>query len=261
MQAQHQYRPRDNMHNNIVQKGINAILDFYRTLAIDEKNFSQATAFATGMNSPFLNVLFDLRTERMNSAELIHAADQFFQMHQVPYGWFIIPATAEHDLTQHGFTLCEEAPAMYFDLQNSLPESNAEFITIEEANDDLKKWIQPIKDGFEVPEEDDAYRQLNAAILQRGVKKLRHFIAYFQNELAAAGTLFLSDDAVMIHNVATKKIYKNRGLGTAITLHMMNIAKELGYQHCYLDASESAFSLYKKIGFSVYATTLIYTKN
>jgi len=62
----------------------------------------------------------------------------------------------------------------------------------------------------------------------------------------------------MIHNVATATSFKNRGLGTTLTLHMMETAKRMGFKHCYLDASEMAFNLYKKIGFKVYCTTLVY---
>jgi len=246
----------------LAKKGVDAIIEFYRTLANDTKIFHQAIAFATGMNSPFLNVLFDNRSDRTNSVELANAANIFYEKHKVPWGWFITPASSENDLIQQGFTLIEEAPAMYFDLLSKLPDLKSDFIKIEESgeNDDLKSWIQPINEGFQLNAEDDSYRKLNVDVLNKGEKKLRHFIAYYKDKLAAAGTLFLSDDAVMIHNVATKTDFKRIGLATTLTLHMMAIAKELRFQHCYLDSSEEAFNLYKKIGFKVCGTTLIYGK-
>jgi len=252
----------DIQNEDITQKGVRAIIDFYRALAIDEQRFSHAIAFVTGVKSPFLNVLFDNRIEKTNSADLVKWVENFFNPHQVPWGWFITPSSAENDLTQQGFILMEEAPAMYFDLQTQLPNMKSDFITIEETDekDDLKQWSLPINEGFQAEEGDDSYRKLNADILNKGEKKLRHFIAYYKGKLAAAGTLFLSNDSVMIHNVATKTIFKNCGLGTTLTLHMMEIAKKLGFKHCYLDASEEAFALYKKIGFKVYCTTLIYGK-
>ncbi|GEM_PF-2942109 len=246
----------------ITQRGVNAIINFYNTLAIDKKNFFQAIAFVTGINSLFLNVLFDNRSERTNSTELLNTASIFFNSYKVPWAWFIFPASSENDLIQQGFTLIEEAPAMYYNLLNPLPNRISDFIRIEEAGktDSLKAWIHPINEGFQAKEEDDSYRKLNADILNKGEQKLRHFIAYYKDQLAAAGTLFLSDDSVMIHNVATKTAFKNRGLGTTLTLHMMQIAKDIGFKHCYLDSSKEAFNLYKKIGFKVYSTTLIYSK-
>lgn len=89
---------------------------------------------------------------------------------------------------------------------------------------------------------------------------MRHFVAYYQNHIAAAGTFFISDHSVMLHNLATKTIFTRKGIGTALTLYMMEQAKKLGFQHCFLDSSEDGFNLYRKIGFKVYSTTQIYSK-
>jgi ribosomal protein S18 acetylase RimI-like enzyme len=246
----------------ITQIGINSIIDFYRTIAIDERKFSDAIAFVTGIDSPFLNVLFDLRKERQNSLALIETATSFFSLHEVPWGWFITPASAKNDLIQQGFSLLEEAPAMYFNLLESLPHTKSDFITIQEVNDknDLSIWIQPINEGFQSEEGDDSYRKLNADLMKKGEKKLRHFIAYYKGKIAAASTLFQSHDTVMLHNLATKADFRKCGIGTALTLYMMEQAKMMGFKHCFLDSSEEAFNLYRKIGFKVYCTTLIYEK-
>ena len=249
----------------LTQKGICAITDFYRTLAVAEHYFSDAIAFATGMDSPFLNVLFDFRVDRTHSVNLIEAATTFFKQHASPWGWFITPASGSHDLIAQGFTLVEEAPAMYFDLSQAMPAMKSPSISIHELdeNDDLSTWILPINEGFDVKEGDDSYQKLNAAILNQGdqgEKKLKHYVAFYQNKLAAAGTLFLSHDAVMIHNVATKIAFKKLGLGTTLTLTMMEKAKRLGFKHCFLDSSEQAVDLYKKIGFKIYGATSIYSK-
>src|SRR3990167_7243974 len=96
---------------------------------------------------------------------------------------------------------------------------------------------------------DDSYRKLNADILHNGEGKLRHFVAVYKGQIAGASTLFISSEAVMLHNLATKSAFQKCGIGTSLTLHMMAEAKNLGYEHCFLDASTDAFNLYKKIGF------------
>lgn len=248
--------------DKIVQKGVNSIIDFYHALAIDERSFFEATAFATGVDSPFLNVLFDFRSARKNSTQLIETANNFFNQHHAPWGWFITPASTDHDLIQQGFSLLEEVPAMYFDLSTPLPNPESKFISIQELgnDDDLRTWIQPINEGFQAKEGEDSYRKLNADIVKKGENKFLHFVAYYKDQLAAASTLFLSNDGVMLHNLATKPDFKNHGLGTALTLHMMTRAKKLGFKDCFLDSSEEAFRLYKKIGFKVYCTTFVYCK-
>lgn len=240
--------------------GVAAIIDFYRTLAIEVFEDDGVIAFFTGMDSPFLNVAIDSRTIRTNSAATIAAVTQFFNQHSAPWSWFVTPASRQHDLEAQGFSLLEEAPAMYFDLTQSIPDDNNASIKIEEMgpDSDLKIWIQPINEGFQAKENDDSYRQLNATLLHQGVKKLRHYVAYYDNQVATAATLFLTDEAVMIHNVATKTHFLKKGLGTAITLYLMKEAKKLGFKHCYLDSSEDGFKLYQKLGFKVYSTTLVY---
>ena len=245
----------------ITKKGISAIIDFYKTMSIDSLQQPDVVAFATGVDSPFLNVIIDTRSYRQNSSDLIKSAANFFDKHNVSWGWFITPGSNENDLLQQGLSLLEEAPAMYFDLSNPLPDIKSDLIRIHEvdSNDDLKEWIQPINEGFEATEGEDSYRKLNVDVLKRGSGKLRHFVAYYQNNLAASGTLFLSDDSVMLHNLATKTAYTKRGIATALTYHMMQQAKQLGFKHCFLDSSEDGFRLYQKIGFKVYSTTLIYS--
>lgn len=249
--------------NQILEKGIDSILDFYRTLSIDNRQFSENIAFVTGVDSPFLNVLFDFRTERKNSKKLIEAASEYFNQFNVPWGWFITPASFDNDLEDMRCLLIEESPAMYFNLLNSFPDFNNKNITIHEVynQDDLNSWIEPINDGFQGEEGDDSYLKLNLNLLQKGEKKLRHFIAFYDGTLAAASTLFLSNDSVMLHNLATKNNFKKLGLGTALTLYMMKEAKLQGFKHCFLDSSDEAFNLYKKLGFKVYCATLIYCKN
>lgn len=244
----------------ITQRGIWAIHDFYHTLAIHEQKYAQAIAFVTGIDSPFLNVMFDNRLDRTDSKALIEEVSHFFNIHQVPWSWFIFPACKQNDLQQQGLTLIEDAPAMYYNLLNPLPTVDSAWITIQEVDekDDLKVWIQSVNEGFDSGD-DDTYRQLNATLLHKGEKKLRHFVAYYKKTVAASGTLFFTKEAVMIHNLATRPLFQKLGLGRALSLHMMNIAKEMGYEHCYLDSSEEAIHFYKKLGFRVYATTLIYS--
>ena len=62
----------------------------------------------------------------------------------------------------------------------------------------------------------------------------------------------------MLHNLATKKEFLKKGFGTLLTRYMMLQAKKLGYQHCFLEASEGAFNLYKRIGFKIYSVNSSY---
>lgn len=259
----HMMHPIIDLHNEtLTQLGIQAIIDFYQTIAVDQLQFPGITAVVTKTNSPYLNVVIDTRSYQEDSHELVERLNAFFNKYQTPWNWFMTPI-ATNNLTELGFLFIEEAPGLYFDLTRDFSASFPASISIREAteNDDLIEWIIPMQEGFPTEDgspEDDGYRQINAKLLQQGEKKLRHFIAYYNGELAGAATLFLSKDSVMLHNLAVLKKFQRKGVGKALGLHRMAIAKQLGYKHCFLDASDEGFKLHKTLGFRVYCTTKIY---
>jgi Acetyltransferase (GNAT) domain len=246
---------------NITELGVEAIIDFYKTMGIDQLQLPGLNAFVTGADSPSLNVVIDTRKNASFTPQIINSMTEFFNNYQVPWGWFITAVAKTDDIEKSGFEFLYQTPGMYFDLSNELqPVQNNIFI--KEARDDLREWIEPLLEGFpgESGEDDDVYRKLNAELLLNGEKRLRHFTVYFDNESACSGTLFLSNNSVMLHNLATRNKFRNRGLGAALTLYMMSEAKKLGYKHCFLDSSDDGFSLYSKLGFNVYCVTSVYKK-
>jgi ribosomal protein S18 acetylase RimI-like enzyme len=246
---------------DITDLGVKAIIDFYNTIAIDKLQLTGLHAFVTGADSPSLNVVIDTRKNEGFSPEITNALTDFFNKHQVSWGWFITAVAETDDIEKSGFELLYQNPGMYFDLSDELQIID-DNVVIKEAHDDLREWIEPVLEAFpgESDEEDDVYRSLNAKLLLNGEKKLRHFTIYSNNEPACSGTLFLSDNSVMLHNLATKNKFRKRGFGFALTLHMMSEAKKSGYRHCYLDSSEEGLSVYRKAGFRVYCVTSVYKK-
>lgn len=248
-------------NSDVTKIGIKSIIDFYNAMSINKLQNDGAFAFVTGVPSPFLNVVIDTRHNRYTSDELLKNFNYLFEKYNMSWVWFINPASYENDLESLGFKLIEEAPAMYFDLEKKLPDLVTQDLKIQELDraDDLKLWINPIKEAYEAPQEDDSFRKLNFDILQKGSTQFKHFIAIHENEVVGAGTLFCTNESVMLHHLATKKAYLRRGIGTALTIFMMNRAKKLGFKHCFLDSSEDGFNMYKKLGFKIYSTTLAYS--
>lgn len=246
----------------IINEGVKSTIDFYQTIAIKELNFPGINAFATGVDSPFLNVVIDTRESADCSSEMIIALEDFFNHCRAPWAWLLMPFVKINQLETCGFSLLDEAPGMYFNLTNLLPNNRTSSIHIEELKqgDDLSYWIKPVYEGYGGSDNGEKYRRLNADLLQKAEKKLRHYVAYYNGQIAAAGTLFLSHQSVMLHNLATRTAFRKLGIGTELTLYMMRDAKKIGYEHCFLESSDDGFNLYKKLGFRVYCTTLAYRR-
>lgn len=249
------------LDEKLTKLGIEAIIDFYKTMAIDQLQLPGLSAFVTGADSLSLNVVIDTRKNANFNLETIKLMSEFFIAHGVPWGWFITAAVETSNIKEHGFNLSYETPGMYFDLDNPLPEIQMDSIVIKEEGNDFKEWILPLQEGFPSEDNCEVYRKLNASLLNKGEKKLRHYSAYSDNESAVSGTLFLSDKSVMVHNLAAKNKFRKRGIGTALTVYMMSVAKKMGYKHCFLDSSDEGFNLYSKLGFKVYCVTSVYEKN
>ncbi len=181
----------------------------------------------------------------------------FFKNHQVSWGWFVTTAATDRRIQNYGFDLAYETAGMYFDLANFLPSTEVD-VVIKEEKGTLQNWIEPIIEGFPSGDSGETYRQLNANLLSKGETKLRHFTAYRHGEIAASATLFLSGNCVMLHNLATKIKFRNLGIAASLTSHLMSEAKKSGYKHCFLDSSDMAINLYRKLGFKIYAVTREY---
>lgn len=246
-------------NQSIIKLGQNAIIDFYQTMSIDHLQLPGLNIFVTGADSPSLNVVIDKRKNENLSIETINLIIVFFAKYKVPWGWFITDHAKENELKKYDFSFLYENPAMYFNLLHQSFTLN-NFVSIEEQMGSLRSWIEPIREGFPSDDNCERYRNINEVLLQMGETKLKHFTAYYNNEAAASGTLFLSEQSVMLHNLATKNKFRNLGIGTSLTLYMMHEAKKCGYEHCFLDSSEEGLNLYTKIGFKKYYTTWVYQK-
>src|SRR6476620_6271832 len=137
------------LNNKHIEKlGTEAITDFYKTMAIDTLTLPGLNSFATGDDSPFLNVVIDTRDNQKINDETIQQISCFFEHHHISWGWFITDSNKSENIEQHGFQLIYETPSMYFDLLNDLPKIAKSDVDIRNADDELLEWIKPLQDGF-----------------------------------------------------------------------------------------------------------------
>ena len=122
---------------SITQIGVEAIIDFYRTMAVESYQLPGLDAFVTGVDSSSLNVVLDTRPSGEFNFEIIEKMDQFFKKYNVPWGWFITAFAKSDDIEQHGFKLFYETPGMYFDLSRSIQDIDMTMFHIKMEDNDL----------------------------------------------------------------------------------------------------------------------------
>ncbi|MGE3319164.1 MAG: GNAT family N-acetyltransferase [Candidatus Berkiella sp.] len=249
----------------LVIKGLRATTRFFEMLASNSKIYKNTSAIVTGIDSPFLNVAYLNKIDVNEVHDICENISEFFGHFQTLWTFVVTPLSQPDNLKDYlkheKFELLESVPCMYCDLSmvnTALPSD----IVVEEliSSDNLLEWIKPICEGFGPGDDNgEEFRKLNAKISQQdGVFK--QFIAYSGNQVVSSGTLFLTEESVMIHNIATKKDSVKKGYGSALTIKLMDVAKNLGYKDCFLESSDSGYNLYRRCGFRVYGVNDYYVK-
>ncbi len=250
------------MITSLTQLALETEMAFWNAMAINKLDSTCVTAISTGLpDAPGLNLVIDAQLNAGTVDAEIGRVIDFFAIQQLAWSWYLGPLTkpynlAEH-LLKHNLVYQENFPGMYFNLQKNFSNKPLNDFTIIEAID-LQQWSEIIGDAFAASDNGIAYGHLNTGIPHGPDTAFRHYVGYYQDKAVGAGTLFLTDNASMIHNLATKTDFLKRGFGTAMLSHLMQTAKNLQKQHCFLDASDSGASLYKKIGFELYCYYNVY---
>lgn len=248
----------------IIQLGRAAEIDFYQSMAVDQLSCKGIVAVTLGVAESDLNIVIDTQTKQEGILEKIDAVIAFFQEHRVDWRWVIgpltRPASLPHYLEQKGFFLQETSPGMYFNLSTSLPVITLGNWEIREmsSDDDLAEWIEPILEAFPERNHSKKYQMLNARIPHGSGTAFRHYVGYYHQKPVSSVTLFMSNNTVMIHNLATKPAFSHQGFGKKLMVHAMIEAQKMGFKHCFLEASKSGFEIYRRIGFQVYCVYQIY---
>lgn len=248
----------------LLKIGTDAGVEFCQLMAKEQAPCEGIVAITIKRPDPVLNLVVHAEVPEEGIDEKIQCVVDFYTQHKVAWTWVMNPLTrpanlAEH-LERHDFAYLEEYPSMYFDLSKVLPQRPLKKFDIREANtkDQLREWIKPINEGFPSSDHGEGFHEVNALLPRGPGTSLRQLMILYKNQTVCAGTLYLHPKAAMIYNIATCHAARRRGFGTALTLHMMRLAKSLGYKDCFLDSSTSGFKLYHDLGFRVYAINKVY---
>jgi ribosomal protein S18 acetylase RimI-like enzyme len=73
--------------------------------------------------------------------------------------------------------------------------------------------------------------------------------AGMHGKVAGVAVLFLDGECSGLWDVGVLEAFRNRGIGTALTAHACDIARDAGYRDCVLIASGMGFNVYRGVGF------------
>jgi GNAT superfamily N-acetyltransferase len=171
----------------------------------------------------------------------------FFVAAGLPWLWWLTPSTTspelEATLEARGLQR-EEIPGMYADLTAPLDTRPVEGLVIERT-DDTEALVDTMVAGFEMPD----FVRAPMMELMTCFPEAINVIASLSGHPVAAGTAYLTGPTAGLYNIATLEDARGRGVGYAVTLALMDLARDAGAEHAILHASASGRPVYEKAGF------------
>jgi|GEM_PF-2934343 len=153
------------------------------------------------------------------------------------------------------------APAMQLDLSKFTPKKHNVTITIKKITPDhptIKEWFEQIALSHNLTQEQ--VRNYFKLIYKNGSQSIHLFQGFLNDKPVSTGmSVEHTTDIISIHWVSTLPEYQGQGLGSAITQEAIMHAQKTGHTQAILVATAPGYPLYKKLGFTQYATYHYYS--
>lgn len=208
--------------------------------------------------SPIFKGVFHANLSGDEADATIQETIEWFEQRNAPFffwwtGQGTQPADLGERLIAHGFSVFEkDAPAMAADIdtlnwENPRP-SDLQMKPV--MNDQqLLQWKQVFLDTFSIPE--FAGQAWVDATRAAGVGQTpwQLLLGTLHDQPVCCGLLYCGAGVAGLIGLGTLPEYRRKGIGSAMQLERLRIARELGYRYAVLFASEMGYSPYLKLGF------------
>ncbi len=241
------------MMNALINKFHQTERHFFSSISFTEKKQDHLIAYASGVDAAGLNPALVQNMQRMTFKHDLIICQDFYREHQLPWA-LVVPEYFQKNtaylIEEQGIYVVDEGIAMLCLLEEWKPVSSSTDLVIKEMNHDLNQWSFPIIYGFEsTPERMDVYTQRHLIALEKK-RNFYHFSGFIGDEAVCSLTVsLLGAKYARLDDVATIPAHQGRGYATTLIHSCLDFLKNLQIEACFLEASTSGFSIYRKIGF------------
>lgn len=163
------------------------------------------------------------------------------------------PGNLGRRLEEGGFRYADDALAMAVDLANfDLEEETPSHLVIEPVRDDaaLREWTSVAAEGFGFPAfAAEPVFAMHRAIGLDAAQPHEMYLARIDGTAVGMATLVTDCGVATLQNLATVAGARRRGVGTALTRHVMREGRKRGLATGVLQASSMGLGVYRNLGF------------
>lgn len=230
-----------------------------RSPKVEMQETEELTWFLTGYPVPRLNRILQARFNPDAVEASIEAALAPFKERRLPLYWHVGPSSTPSNLggylLSHGLQKVSDELGMAVDLSalRAKPHMPAG-LTVERAGDKaaVKQWCALFSDAFGASKNAaDAFYSIEVDLLGM-VDSRKLFVGYLAGEPVATASLFFGAGVAGLYGVGTIPEARWQGIGTAMTMVVLNEARAAGYHIATLHASPLGQGIYRRLGFKEY---------
>lgn len=220
--------------------------------------FKRQSKYTSVLNSNIpensFNYILEAEILEEEADNIIQEATKKFEEKNLPYTWWAFPNNKPNNLDfyleKNAFQNTQNNFGMYFDLDafdGVIPELiDFKILKVNDA--------QGFKDFSFVLGNDtnnlNAYFKEIANIYTEDDPQ-EYYVGYLHNKPIVCGLICFFGRVAGLHCLTTSKYYRRLGYGTAMQKFRLKRAKDSGFHTAVLQASDSSYSLYSKLGWKL----------
>lgn len=237
---------------NFVDK--DELIKFYPNSDIYVKD--EVSKYFLGGNHPMMNVFCGTNFLEQEVEEKVNLLLNQVKNENIPFMWWAGALTKPKNLGEYlekAGMIKDESPAMYLNLREldetnykkALNQSKIKIVKVSNPKEE-EQWIDTFCTVFELDDFKDDFSRFCRIWFQY----LDAFLVLLdEGKPVGVSLVSYSFGVAAIYNVGVIPEYRNRGIGTAITMAPLLQAKIKGYEISTLCSSELGFKVYSQIGY------------
>ena len=215
------------------------------------------TLVDTGVNFAVNNGIYQTHIPNDRTEVVIKDVVDYFRNRHLPFIWILnslsSPSSLKEKLLNYGFSELFIEAGMALNLTNSpiARKGSYNLLRIEEVNSIEHSRIFALLSigGFGLPHDICYNFYLKYPLITPFMKRI---IIYDEKIPIGVGLVLLLKKYAVLHNITVLPQYRNKGIGTQISIELFNFTRNAGISVILLHASKEGENLYRKLGFITY---------